>query len=148
MVKPNDKTSDTNDDVSTKTNTVHMKRDTRQVSAHVVFLLVRVVVIFNHCAPRRVAQGLKGPRACTHLIHARSERCSSTLSSPFSFNFPLERKLLGNRLAGLLRERQLEKASIEHGWDKISSWECVFVHRKQGLFLSGARRYVELREGH
>ena len=28
VVKPNDKTSDTNDDVTTKTNTVHMKRDT------------------------------------------------------------------------------------------------------------------------
>ena len=28
VVKPNDKTSDTDDDVTTKTNTVHMKRDT------------------------------------------------------------------------------------------------------------------------
>ena len=28
VVKPNDETSDTNDDVTTKTNTVHMKRDT------------------------------------------------------------------------------------------------------------------------
>ena len=28
VVKPNDKTSDTNDNVTTKTNTVHMKRDT------------------------------------------------------------------------------------------------------------------------
>ena len=28
VVKPNDKTSDTNDDVKTKTNTKHMKRDT------------------------------------------------------------------------------------------------------------------------
>ena len=40
VVKPNDKTSDTNDDVTTKTNTVHMKRDTWQVNVHVVFLLV------------------------------------------------------------------------------------------------------------
>ena len=118
------------------------------MSVHVVFLLVRVVVIITHCAPHRVAQGLKGPRVCTHLIHARSERYSSTLGSPLSFNFPLERKLLGSRLAGLLRERQLEKALIELGWDKIPSWECTFVHRKQGLFLSGARQYVELREGH
>ena len=28
VVKPNDETSDTNDDVTTKTNTAHMKRDT------------------------------------------------------------------------------------------------------------------------
>ena len=56
MVKPNDKTSDTNDDVTSKTNTAHMKRDTGQVSVHVGFLLVRVVIIFTHCTPRRVAQ--------------------------------------------------------------------------------------------
>ena len=56
VVKPNDETSDTNDDVTTKTNTVHMKRDTWQVSVHAVFLLVRVVVIFTHCTPHRVAQ--------------------------------------------------------------------------------------------
>ena len=47
VVKPSDKTPNTNDDVTTKTHTVHMKRDTWQVSVHVVFLLVRVVVIFT-----------------------------------------------------------------------------------------------------
>ena len=56
VVKPNDKTSDTDDDVTTKTNPVHMKRDTSQVNVHVVFLLVRVVVIFTHCTPHRVVQ--------------------------------------------------------------------------------------------
>ena len=44
---------------------------------HRVFLLVRVVVIFTQCTPHRVA-----PRVCTQLIHAWSERHSSTLSSP------------------------------------------------------------------
>ena len=24
----------------------------------------------------------------------------------------------------------------ELGWDKVPNWECLFVHRKQGLFLS------------
>ena len=33
-----------------------MKRDTGQVNVHVVFLLVRVVVILTHCTPHRVAQ--------------------------------------------------------------------------------------------
>ena len=56
VMKPNDKTSDTNDDVKTKTSTKHMKRDTWQVNVHVVFLLVRVVVILTHCTPHRVAQ--------------------------------------------------------------------------------------------
>ena len=55
VVKPNDKTFDTNDDVKTKTNTKHMKRDTSQVNVHVV-LFVRVVVILTNCTPHRVAQ--------------------------------------------------------------------------------------------
>ena len=65
VVTQNDETSVTNDNVTTKTNTVHMKRDTWQVSVHVVFLLVRVVVIFTHCTPHRVTQG----SACLHSSH-------------------------------------------------------------------------------
>ena len=55
VVKPNNETPDTDDDVKTKTNTKHMKRDTCQVNVHVVFLIVRVVVILTHCTPHRVA---------------------------------------------------------------------------------------------
>ena len=25
---------------------------------------------------------------------------------------------------------------MKHGWEKISNWECLFVHREKGLFLS------------
>ena len=25
---------------------------------------------------------------------------------------------------------------MEHGWEKIPNWECLFVHREKGLFLS------------
>ena len=50
---------------------------------------------------------------------------------------PLERNLYGHPLAGLLWERQSEEFS---SWNldgkKVPSWECLFVHRKQGLFLS------------
>ena len=49
---------------------------------------------------------------------------------------PLERNLYGHPLAGLLRERQFEKILLQHGWEKISNWECLFVHREKGLFLS------------
>ena len=42
-------------------------------------MLVRVVVIFTHCTPHRVAQVVR----VSHLIHAWSERHPSTLSSPF-----------------------------------------------------------------
>ena len=49
---------------------------------------------------------------------------------------PLERNLYGHPLAGLLWERQFEKILLKHGWEKIPNWECVFVHREKGLFLS------------
>ena len=49
---------------------------------------------------------------------------------------PLERNLYGHLLAGLLWERQFEKILLKHGWEKISNWECLFVHREKGLLLS------------
>ena len=49
---------------------------------------------------------------------------------------PLERNLYGHPLAGLLWERQFEKILLKHGWEKIPNWECPFVHREKGLFLS------------
>ena len=49
---------------------------------------------------------------------------------------PLERNLYGHRLAGLLWEKQFEKILLKHGWEKIPNWECLFVHREKGLFLS------------
>ena len=49
---------------------------------------------------------------------------------------PLERNLYGHPLAGLLCERQFEKILLKHGWEKIPNWECLFVHREKGLFLS------------
>ena len=49
---------------------------------------------------------------------------------------PLERNLCGHPLAGLLWERQFEKILLKHGWEKIPNWDCLFVHREKGLFLS------------
>ena len=49
---------------------------------------------------------------------------------------PLERLLYGHPLAGLLWERQFEKILLQHGWEKVSNWECLFVHREKGFFLS------------
>ena len=48
----------------------------------------------------------------------------------------LERNLYGHPLEGLLWERQFEKILLKHGWEKIPNWECLFVHREKGLFLS------------
>ena len=39
-------------------------------------------------------------------------------------------------MAGLLWERLFEEASLEFGGEKVPNWECLFVHRKRGLFLS------------
>ena len=49
---------------------------------------------------------------------------------------PLERNLYGHPLAGLKWERQFEKILLRHRWEKIPNWECLFVHREKGLFLS------------
>ena len=49
---------------------------------------------------------------------------------------PLERNLNGHTLARLLWERQFEKVLLQYGWGKIPNWECLFVNREKGLFLS------------
>ena len=36
----------------------------------------------------------------------------------------------------LLWERQFEKVLLEHSWEKVPIWECFFVNREKGLFLS------------
>ena len=49
---------------------------------------------------------------------------------------PLERYFSGHPSAGLLWERQFQEVLLELGWEKVPNWECLSVHRKQGLFLS------------
>ena len=49
---------------------------------------------------------------------------------------PLERNLYGHPLAGLLWERQFEKILLKYGWEKVLNWECLFLNRARGLFLS------------
>ena len=44
--------------------------------------------------------------------------------------------LHGHPLAGLLWERQLERVLLEHGWEKVLNWACLFVNWSKGLFLS------------
>ena len=29
-----------------------------------------------------------------------------------------------------------EQIILKYGWEKVSNWECLFVHREEGLFLS------------
>ena len=49
---------------------------------------------------------------------------------------PSERNLYLQPLAGLLWETQFEKVLLKYGWEKVPNWECLFVHREKGLFLS------------
>ena len=44
--------------------------------------------------------------------------------------------MYGHPLAGLTWERQFEEVRLGLGCEKVPNWECLFVHRKQGLFLS------------
>ena len=48
----------------------------------------------------------------------------------------VERNLYGHPLAGLVWERQFEKSLLQHGCEKVASWECLFVYRQKVLFLS------------
>ena len=49
---------------------------------------------------------------------------------------PPQRNLYGYPLTGLLWERQYEKILLQHGWEKVSNWEFLFLHRQKGLFSS------------
>ena len=48
----------------------------------------------------------------------------------------LKRNLYGHPLAWLFWEKHCQIALFKLGWEKVPSWECLFVHRKQQLFLS------------
>ena len=48
----------------------------------------------------------------------------------------VERNLYGHPVAGLWWKRQFEKILLQHGWEKVSNWECFFVYREKGLFFS------------
>ena len=50
--------------------------------------------------------------------------------------FPLDRNLYGHRSAGLFWDRPFEKILLRYAWEKIYNWECFFVHREKGLFLT------------
>ena len=36
------------------------------------------------------------------------------------------------------------KVLLQHGWEKVFNWECLFVHRQKGLFLSVYVEAIEL----
>ena len=73
------------------------------------------------------------PDICIRLPRHIWPKSWSSIEDPV---VPLERNLYGHPLAGLLWEGQQEKIISKCGWEKVSNWECLFVHREKGLFLS------------
>ena len=71
-----------------------------------------------------------------HLDSSTTTQWPKSWSSMEDTVVPLERNLYGHPLAGLLWERQFEKVLLKYGWEKVSNWECLFVHRERGFFLS------------
>ena len=49
---------------------------------------------------------------------------------------PLDLNLYGHPLAGLLWELFQEDILLKVGFEKVKSWECLYVHREKKLFLS------------
>ena len=81
---------------------------------------------------------LKIPKSeCPDIwIRLPPHKCPKSWSSMEDPVVPLERNLYGHLCAGLLWERQFEKILLKRGWEKIPNWECLFVHREKGFFLS------------
>ena len=80
-----------------------------------------------------VISRLPGPDIWIRLPRHKWPKSWSSMEDPV---VPLERNLYGHPLAGLLWERQFEKILLKHGWEQIPNWECLFVHRQKGFFLS------------
>ena len=81
---------------------------------------------------------LKSPKSeCPDIwIRLPRHKWPTSLSSMEDAVVPLEQNLYGHPLAGLLWERQFEKILLKHGWEKVSNWDCLFVHREKGLLSS------------
>ena len=63
-------------------------------------------------------------------IHLPRHKCPKSWSNMEDPVVPL-----GHPLAGLLWERQFEKILLQHGWEKVSNWECFFLHREKRIIL-------------
>ena len=96
------------------------------------------VSAYTHVKMEDAPQLLKIPKSeCPDIwIRLQRHKWRKTWSSMEDPVVPLERNLYGHPLAGLLWERQFEKVLLKYGWEKVSNWECLLVHREKGLFLS------------
>ena len=63
------------------------------------------------------------------LPRHKRPKSSSSMEDPV---VPVERHLYGRTIM----ERQFEKILLQHGWEEVPNWECLFGHSEKGLFLS------------
>ena len=56
--------------------------------------------------------------------------------------FLFYRNLHGHPLAGLFWERQFERVLLEHGWEKVPDWECLFVNRDD-ITMAGKQQNID-----
>ena len=64
------------------------------------------------------------PDIWTRLPRHKWPKSCSSIEDPV---VPLERNLYGHPLVGLLWEGQFAKIFLQHGWEKVSNWECFLV---------------------
>jgi hypothetical protein len=83
------------------------------------------------------ATKLLGPGVVTEtwisLPPHRRPKSSDNIEDPVC---PLELNLYGHPLAGLLWELFQEDILLKVGFEKVKSWECLYVHKAKQLFLS------------
>ena len=73
-------------------------------------------------------------RAFGYVFHdTNGQNPGQTLKIPCVFSNEIKTDTHGE---GLSWERQFEEILLEHGWEKVPTWECLFVHRELELFLS------------
>ena len=60
-------------------------------------------------------------------IRLPRHKCPKSWSNVEDQVVPLERKMYGHPLAGLLWEREFEEVMMELGWERVKNWTCLFV---------------------
>ena len=59
-------------------------------------------------------------------------------------SFLLSEIFYGHPLAGLFWEKQFEKVLLEHCWERVPNWKCLFVYREKELFVSLYMDHIKL----
>ena len=96
------------------------------------------VSAYTQVKMERCSQIIENPKSeCPDIwIRLPRHKWPESWSSRRPSFVPLERNLYGHPCAGLLWKWQLEKILLQHGWEKVSNWECLFAHREKRLLLS------------